>query len=144
MTGIDEGRVRERLAYICEQVRDLRQLAAQAGPALLQDRWLIRGARYALQTAIEAMIDILYHLSAKGFSFAPAHAREAVDHLWKKGLINEDEAEIFREMIGFRNRLFHHYHRVDDEKILEILKHRLDDFDRFRGAVLRLLATQAP
>lgn len=107
MRGIDARRVRERLAYIGEQVEDLRQLVAQSGTALLQDSWKVRGVRYTLQTAIEAMIDILYHLAAKALSFAPAHAREAVDHLSQHGLITAEEARLFREMIGFRNRLVH-------------------------------------
>lgn len=144
MTGVDAHRVRERLAYIREQVEDLRELVAQSGAALLQDRWKVRGARYALQTAIEAMIDILYHLTAKAFSFAPTHAREAVDYLWQRGLFTAEEASLFREMIAFRNRLVHHYHRIDDTKVFEILTHRLKDFDRFREAVLRLLDARDP
>lgn len=41
-------------------------------------------------------------------------------------------------MAGLRNLLVHGYAEVDDERVVAILKDRLDDFDRLRR---RLAAT---
>lgn len=70
MKDVQIERVREKLAYIEEQTAALTGLVKQTTlSAFRRDPWKVRGARYALQTAIEAMIDTLYHLAAKGFSF---------------------------------------------------------------------------
>ena len=137
---IDRQRVLEKLAYLEEQLADLAQLAQEATEdTLAKDPWKGRGVRYALQTAIEAIIDIVYHVAAKGYSHAPADARDAVQYLARQGVFPESEAEVLTQMIRFRNRLVHGYDRVDNHRLWEIITGRLSDFDLFKDRILQLL-----
>jgi uncharacterized protein YutE (UPF0331/DUF86 family) len=38
-------------------------------------------------------------------------------------------------MAGFRNLLVHGSAEIDDRRVIAILHHRLDDFDRFRASL---------
>lgn len=108
--SLDVERVQEKLAFIAQQAADLRRLAQEVTrERFTADGWLVRGAKYALQTAIEAMLDVLYHLAVKAASYAPADGRDALNHLTGRGVFTEEEAVVFQEMIGFRNRLVHGY-----------------------------------
>jgi len=48
---------------------------------------------------------------------------------------------IIKNMRGFRNILVHKYGTVDDELVFEMLSERLDDFEKFKEEVLRILKT---
>jgi uncharacterized protein YutE (UPF0331/DUF86 family) len=127
--------VEEKLAYISHQVADLRQLAAQvSAEEFIAHPWLVRGAKYALQTAVEAMIDLAYHLAAKSFAYAPADARDAFTFLGRRGVFG-DRTPTFLEMVRFRNAIVHGYERIDDRRVYEIMATRLGDFDHFIEAI---------
>ncbi len=88
MTDVDRSRIEEKLAFIAGQVSDLCDLARQRDErSFTADPWVVRGAKYALQTSIEAMIDTAYHLAAKAFRYAPDDARDAIDRLVKEGVL---------------------------------------------------------
>lgn len=146
MTEVDRSRLEEKLAFIAAQVADLRRLAAERDlGSFAADPWIVRGAKYALQTAIEAMIDTAYHLSAKAFRYAPDDGRDAVDRLVKEGVLPADSAGIFQEMIRFRNRIVHGYDRVEDARVYELLTGRLGDFEVWIAAIRAWLSrTSAP
>ena len=59
----DAARLAEKARYVREQVDALGDLIARTSEAEFTApiSWLARGARYSLQTAIEALIDIAYH-----------------------------------------------------------------------------------
>lgn len=43
-------------------------------------------------------------------------------------------------MARFRNLLIHGYQQVDDRRVVENLRTRLDDFERFRTAIARAIS----
>lgn len=138
--GPDRERVMHKLAFITQQVDDLRRLAGSVDPErFVADAWLIRGAKYALQTAIEAMIDVAYHLSARAFSHPPTDAGDALETLRANGLFAPEDGPTFMEMIRFRNRVVHGYDRIDDQRVYAIIANELGDFARFVEAIERYL-----
>ena len=42
-------------------------------------------------------------------------------------------------MTKFRNIVVHHYDKVDEAVVVDILKRHLDDFLQYRDAILKLL-----
>lgn len=138
--AIDRDRIEERAAYIREQVADLtRLLKSHSREEILQDSWLLRGMRYALQTSIDAMIDIAYHLCSKGLQYAPKDGCDAIDKLASAGVLRNEDVPVFHQMIGFRNRVVHGYLRVSDERVVEMAGSELGDFDRFLSRVFLYL-----
>ena len=105
---------------------------------ILYNPWLIKGLKYSLQTSVEAMIDIAYHISAKQYNHAPSDARDAFDQLARAGIISRKDIPTYRAMIGFHNRVVHGYQEVSPERVLEIAERELGDFERFIRQVLAL------
>lgn len=98
---------------------------------ILSDAWLVKGLKYALQTAVEAMIDIAYHISAKKYDHAPVEARDALRVLADGGLIARKDLPVYGDMIGFRNRVVRGYQEVSADRVYEIAKNELRDFEKY-------------
>lgn len=137
---IDTERVMQKIAFIREQLGDIRMLTSEKKRAeILNDKILVKGLKYSLQTAIEAMIDIAYHLAVKKYNFAPEEARAAFKILRKNGVIKDEEYRTFSAMVGFRNRIVHLYQNVTDERVYEFSTSGLNDFEEFISSVMKLL-----
>lgn len=137
--------VQSRLAFISGEVAALEQLVESFSvDEFSADPWRVKGVKYSLQTVIEAMIDVAYHVCAKAFARAPQDAHEALLCLAEHGVIAREHLPIFREMVHFRNRVVHGYQRVDDDRVYRIVKDHRADFRAFVMALTRYLQTSAP
>jgi len=126
-----------KLTYLREQVDALRSIPAQpAGPVAA---WVARGVRYCVQTAVEAMIDLCYHLSAKRLKHAPTNAHDALDALAQAGLVPGEPIGRWHHMIGLRNRLVRGYEQISDDRLKAEVDAGLADFDAFIAAVASLI-----
>lgn len=138
---IDTERIMSKIAYIQAQVSDIKKLLSKKDKKqIIGDPWTIKGIKYSLQTAIEAMIDIVFHLCAKHFNKAPIDARDGLEILVQNKVIDDKSFLVYSQMIGFRNRIVHGYQQVSDEKIYEIISKELDDFQKFIDSTLKLVS----
>ncbi len=103
---VDKERVNKKNAFIRKQISDIRSLIDEKPyEEIINEQWIIKGLKYSLQTSVEALIDIAYHLSAKHDKHAPADARDALQLLTNKNVLRNDEYENYSAMVGFRNRV---------------------------------------
>ncbi|WP_034629410.1 type VII toxin-antitoxin system HepT family RNase toxin [Desulfotruncus alcoholivorax] len=138
--GIDRERVLIKVGYIREQVTSIKQLLAKKSKQeIINDAWVLRGLKYAIQTTIEALIDIAYHISAKEYNHAPTDARDAIKALVENGLVSRKYLDIYGGMVGFRNRVVHGYQEVTPDRVYEIANKELDDFNTFIKQISVLL-----
>ena len=143
--SVSRKRVMKKISYIKEQTDGIKQLLREKDDReILADPWLIKGLKYALQTSVEAVIDIAYHVAAKEYNQAPIDARNAIKVLSENGLIPSRSVPLYNEMIGFRNRVVHGYQEVSPEIVLEIARNELDDFDNFIRQVTKVLEQPKP
>lgn len=132
--------VAKKIAFIREQVHEIESLIqSKSRKEILSDPWLIKGLKYSLQVAIEAMIDIIYHICAKHFRKAPVDARDGLGILLENNLITEKDFLTFSRMIGFRNKVVRGYQELSSERVYEIAANELSDFNRFVGLVLKYM-----
>jgi len=138
--GLDRERMMAKISYIREQTTSIKELLdSEKKEEILEDPWLIKGLKYSLQTAIEAMIDLAYHIAAKKFGRAPGDAREALRILLEAGLIARENWPVYSAMIGFRNRIVHGYQEVSSERVYEMARNELADFEKFICEIKPLL-----
>ncbi len=96
----------------------------------------VQAVKYSLLEIIEAYLDIASHIiSARGFERAESYA-EMFDILGRRGIISQKLAE---DMARFRNILVHGYAKVDNARVLEIVKTELSDVEEFVRQILRKL-----
>lgn len=139
--GLDRERMLAKISYIKEQVAGIDSLLkSKKKEDILSDPWLVKGLKYSLQTAVEAMIDLAYHVTAKKFGHAPTDARDALRILAEEGIIEKERLAVYTAMVGFRNRIVHGYQEVSPEKVYSVAKFELGDFDKYireLGALLK-------
>lgn len=142
---VDRERVDEKAAYIREQIKAIHELiASKPRQAVLEDPWLVKGLKYSLQTAIEAVIDLAYHVCAKALSHAPGDARDAMTRLGESGVLAPSEVGKYQAMVGFRNRIVHGYQRVTDERVYDMAASEMEDFEEFLQRVYAFLDRLSP
>jgi uncharacterized protein YutE (UPF0331/DUF86 family) len=139
---VDPARIAEKARYVREQVDALTQLigSTSVDEFAAPGSWASRGARYALLTAVEALVDIAYHLAAKRLDAAPADARDAFQRLRAAGLIEPEAVARVNPLIGFRNRVVHAYETVDDRRVYEMIADESGDLLVVLEALLRAAA----
>jgi len=89
-----------------------------------------------LQMAIEVCVDVASHVIADRGLPVPSTYVEAFDVLGQAGLIDRDLRDAMVKMVGFRNVIVHDYARIDPDIVVDVLRHHLGDFIRFRTAAL--------
>lgn len=138
--GIDRDRILFKMAYIRKQVSSIKELLTEKSrEEILSDPWLVKGLKYSLQTSVEALIDLTYHIAAKNFGHAPSDARDAIRLLAESGLIPGDNFPVYSAMIGFRNCVVHGYQEVSAEKVYQMARHELGDFEMFLSDISPVL-----
>lgn len=98
-----------------------------------------RACERLLQISIEAVIDIC-NILVSGLKLGlPSDEEEMFEKLFNKRIISNKTKNILKNMKGFRNILVHKYGTVDDELVFEMLSERLDDFDKFKDEILKII-----
>jgi len=90
-----------------------------------------------LRIALESILDISRHIIAvKGFGIADLETENIIDILGKNGVVPYEFSQKIRSMAGMRNAIVHVYWNLDYEKIFEMIKNCLKDFEDFSRYIL--------
>lgn len=91
-----------------------------------------------LTRAVQLSVDIGAHIIAETDTPAPDTMGGTFDLLHEAGIIDADLAMRMKKAVGFRNLAVHNYDTVNWEIVHSIAMHRLQDFEAFARAVVRL------
>jgi uncharacterized protein YutE (UPF0331/DUF86 family) len=128
---IDPQAVQALLQSLSEYTEDLRTYQQLSHDEVLTDRNYQSMIRYALQTAIQCVIDIANHLLIGGDLEQPSDSRSAILGLGRHGILPQDFAQELAGMAGLRNVIVHRYMTVNDELIYQFLQRCVTDFETF-------------
>lgn len=134
---VDPRRLRSLLDRLEEESRYLRRSAERDAGNLLADPDALAAVKYRLVVGIEICIDIGHHIISSEGLRAPDDFADVFASLAEGEFLPKEMVEALQEMARFRNLLVHLYERVDDRRVVEILKSRLGDFDAFREQIAR-------
>jgi uncharacterized protein YutE (UPF0331/DUF86 family) len=134
---VDELRVRELLDRLGDEIHALRRLAARNRDDLLADDDLLAAIKYRFIIAIEVCIDVGRHVIASEGLRAPLDYADVFTVLADAALLEPSTAADLRDTARFRNLLVHGYARVDDTRVVDILRERVGDLAAFRTALAR-------
>jgi uncharacterized protein YutE (UPF0331/DUF86 family) len=137
VTVVDELRVRQMLDRLGEEIDALRRLGRRDAEELLHDDDLLAAVKYRFIVAIEVCIDIGRHVVASEGLRAPLDYADVFSVLAEAALLDSGAAADLRDTARFRNLLVHGYAKVDDTRVVEILRDRVDDLAAFRIALAR-------
>ncbi len=127
----DAPRLEALFARIGVEVAALRRSAERDDATLYAEADALPAVKYRLVVAIEAAVDAAEHIvAAEGLRSSTSMA-DVFRSLAEAGWLPTDLGQLLEDAARFRNLLVHQYGDVDDERVIAILRTRLDDLDRF-------------
>lgn len=130
------------LEKLHEYVRALRSLKGITAQDLTGDLDKRLKAERLLQLACQVCIDIGELIISDQRLPAPDTMRDSIQILGQHKVINQEFAQEFSKIAGFRNILVHDYIQIDYEKVADKINNRMGDFDRFAQEVLKFLESK--
>lgn len=133
---VDRDIIIKRISFIEENLQQMSALANLPEEEFLEHFYYVASAKYLLQTAIEAMLDIAHHIIARQRYRAPGSYAEAFTVLVEQGILEVEHENTYREIAKFRNRVVHLYHEVDNREVFRIIKECTNDIRSFLKAII--------
>jgi len=122
--------IEDRLGFINKAVARLKRLSYIDERDFLDDDNPAIAESY-LRRSLGAIFDIGRHIIAKTAGKGIVEYKEIASALGDRGVITKQLAERLRLMAGYRNRLVHFYHEVNDRELYLITKNNLADIEDF-------------
>jgi uncharacterized protein YutE (UPF0331/DUF86 family) len=136
---LSPDRIRAKLEDIARAVKRLERFQEMSREDFLNDEDSQDIARSRLLTAMEAALNICYHVAATGESRVPEDYAECFEMLGDEGYIHKKLASKLANMARFRNRLVHMYAKVDYGQVYDIICNALKDLKEFSTAAANFL-----
>jgi len=140
----DEAKLRLRIGVIEENLTRLETIRPHSFEAFQADFLKVEATKHLLQVAIEALIDICAHITARLRIRPPENGAELVKALGNAGLLPADHVKKYVQMIKFRNLVVHLYAEVDDHRVYDILQNHLEDFRLFIADAWSIVQKYSP
>lgn len=137
--GLNGDLLQDRFEDIRQSLARLEAISKLSLDDFLADQDIMDLACYRLLVAIEATIQICFHVSARHAGRIPQEYAECFAILGESGILDPDLTRNLQGMARFRNLLIHHYWEMDYQRIHQILQGHLDDFRKFMKAVAEML-----
>ncbi len=126
----------DRADWIRRMLAQLRALPADTLETFHSDPRNVAAAESYLRRALEALLDLGRHILAKGFARPVSEYREIGPALVSHGVLNQQQAQLLRQLAGYRNRMVHFYHEISERELYDIVTTELRDVDSALQAIL--------
>ncbi len=139
---IDLAIISDRLQRLDSYLATLARLADLPHDDLIDDSIPLGSTERYLHLAIECCLDIANHLVAGLQLREPENYADVFAVLTEANILPDHFLPMAQQMARFRNRLVHVYWDIDAEVIYTILHTRVDEFEHFKGYILKYLDEQ--
>jgi uncharacterized protein YutE (UPF0331/DUF86 family) len=136
---LNKDLIQERFQDIQQSLVRLEKISALPREAFLADQDVLDLACYRLLVAIEAALQICFHVSAKRCHRVPDQYAECFAILGEAGVLTPELSRNLQRMARFRNMLVHTYWKVDYGQVYATLQSGLEDLKAFIRAIGALL-----
>jgi len=124
---INDRVVVQRVQCIKQMREAIKDLPIQDKKEFLENPHNVAAAESYLRRALEALFDIGRHILARKFAYPAAEYKEIASGLFEKKILSRKDADLLRQMAGYRNRMVHFYHEISPEELYDICSHHLDE-----------------
>lgn len=140
---INERVIVQRVQWIRQMSDAIRDLPIQDKVEFLRNPHNVAAAESYLRRALEALFDIGRHVLARKFAHPAAEYKEIADGLFKEKILARKDADLLRQMAGYRNRVAHFYHEISAEELFDICAHHLDEIQLLSNRLVSKLQLSA-
>ncbi len=128
--------VLRKLSAIDEYLKQIREFSDITIDNYRSDWRTQRIVERTLQIMIETCADVANHIISDRNMRIPTSYSDTFKVLLENNAIDKDLFSVMERMAKFRNIVVHQYEEVDAEIVIIILRKHLDDFSRFKEAIL--------
>ena len=118
---VNSGVFLKRAEQIEKHLDRIRPFTSLSYDAFLKDNVAQDVVEYNLFQIVNHLIDIFQQVVVDEEYGFPETAYEAAQILLTKKILGQEEAEVFKQMVGFRNVVGHDYINIDKEVVYQIL-----------------------
>ncbi|MBC2712039.1 MAG: DUF86 domain-containing protein [Desulfosarcina sp.] len=136
---VDETLMLRKLAQLEEYASQIEEYRSVTLEQYRDDWKLQRIIERTLQMMIETCVDIAGHIISDNKFRIPDSYADSFRVLSENKIITADLCQTMEQISKFRNVIVHHYDRVDAEIVVEILGKRINDFNRYKDAIVNWL-----
>ena len=136
---LDHDRIRDKLQDIEKSLERLNRFREGGRTNFLADEDSQDIARSRLLTAIEAALNICFHVTAKKLKQIPEDYGDCFRNIGAANLIDPLLAGRLADMARFRNRIVHLYWDIDYGDVYDIIENHLTDLEDFTAQIASLL-----
>ncbi|OGD27262.1 MAG: hypothetical protein A2Y56_02995 [Candidatus Aminicenantes bacterium RBG_13_63_10] len=115
------------MQWVRDMLKAIGDLPLRTRKDFLRDRHHAAAAESYLRRALEALFDMGRHILSKKFASPATEYKEIAQGLLERKVLSEKEADLLRDMAGYRNRMVHFYHDIGPQELYEICRNHLDD-----------------
>jgi len=138
ISNLNTKLIEDRLGFINMAIAKLKSLSQYNEQDFLKDDIPAIAESY-LRRSLESIFDIGRHIIAKTAGKALVEYKEIARALGDKGAISRDCSSRLLLMAGYRNRLVHFYHEIEDKELYTIVKENLGDIEQFTKEIKNFL-----
>lgn len=135
----DKDKITKLMLEAETSIQNLNELSSLPEEEFLKNKHYVASAKYNLLIAIEACIDIAYHIISKNRMRLPRDYADSFKVLMENNVISEDLGKRLMLMARFRNRLVHIYWDVDDKMVYQYIRENISDIEEFLKKMRELL-----
>lgn len=140
---VDAALIASKFSYLNDTLAKLGGLRDRSDEQLLASWQDLFAIRYGLVVTVECCVDVARHIIADQRWPVPDDAPAAMQTLVNHQVLAAEVGQRLADAVRFRNLVIHLYQRVDDQRVIDLLRQRLDDFRRFVEAIDRWLSHPA-
>ena len=136
---MDKNRILAKLDEIDKYIEELSEVKPESFKEYQVSIKEKRACERLVQIAIESVLDICSIIVSDMKLGLPEDEDEVIKKLESNNVIKKELALVLSKMKGMRNILVHKYGEVEDELVFESISQELEDFDKFKEEILRLI-----
>lgn len=137
---VDKLLVGRKLADMDDHLKKIKEVSSISITAYRNDWKTQRAVERTLQILVEMCIDIANHIIADKGMRLPTGYADAFQVLVENKVINRRLFKTMEKMARFRNLVVHQYDKIDPAIVISILRKNLDDFKKYKRAIIAYLS----
>lgn len=137
---VDKLLLARKITELETYLRQIREYSKISVTAYKSDWKTQRVVERTLQMLIELCIDIANHMISDKEMRVPTSYADTFKVLGENKVISRPLVSTMEKMTKFRNLIVHQYENIDPAIVVSILKKNLNDFEKYKKAVLKFIS----
>ena len=126
---MNNERINEKLIYLNELLFELNKLSKIEKKEFLKSNLYFSAAENYLRKSLQIIIDLATDIISKNRLGPCSSYYEAFEILVNNNFLSEENLNLYKKMVGMRNKIVHDYERISKEVLYMVLEKNLGDFD---------------